>query len=244
MQPILLSDETGGRQVNLAPGEAAFTAQGVRQRRAGPVAGTDGAPYYALELIVADAAANPETLGTGTAIFTSDPFTAPAGYHDLDLVRDVLGPGESSFVGAGQGPTLVLAVGPMLRVVPTAGPDVTLRDGEAAMFTGELEVQAGLAVGGAFVAAVIGSEVPELAISRPAAAATTTAMDGLIYVGMWTCPLGMTPESFDPDSCDPVFDGFDFELTGGTPRGDLTLADASTAQLAVQFQWQELAYGD
>jgi hypothetical protein len=229
---VVVTDEDTGRRTHLAPGEAVFAAQDVRQRRAST--GDDAVAYYGIELVVADLVADEATIGSADLLFAGDGFRAPGGERDLDLVRDVLEEGESSEIEGGDAPVLVLATDGEVAV-EADGDEEILRAGEAAVFVGDLTVEATDEDGATFVAAVIGAEVEPVP--------TPAAGEGLVYVGAFVCPDGVDP-SEDTSTCEPSFDGLDATLTGDPIGGTLTLADASGDQLAAQRQWQGLPLGE
>ena len=79
---VLLADETTGARTRLAAGEAAFVTDGAQQRRES--LGAEDTALYHLALVPATEA---EDAGGDVLVFAGKPFAAPAGEHDLDLVR-------------------------------------------------------------------------------------------------------------------------------------------------------------
>lgn len=222
-------DESAEAQARLAPGEASFVAEGSVQRRASL---TDAdASYFRVALVGEAEAQDP---GSDELIFGGEPFDAPSGRRDIDLVRDVLGVDEQSTVAGGDFPVLVIATGGSISI--GGGTGVTLTAGEAAQFAGEIDIT-GLAADSAFVAAVIGPEVP-----------VPPRTTGTITVGIYTCPAGVTPDALgdplDPaavEGCSAVADGVPVTLT--TPDGnELTLDDTDEVRTGV-FSWTALPFG-
>src|SRR5215207_5702126 len=80
--PLLLVDQKSGTQVRLGRGEAAIVPPGTVQQRSS----LDAQPvsYLSIELVSADAAPPPPT--DATVLQPGQPFPAPAGLHDLDLL--------------------------------------------------------------------------------------------------------------------------------------------------------------
>ncbi|MGH2534580.1 MAG: hypothetical protein ACRDJW_20140 [Thermomicrobiales bacterium] len=193
-EPVLLSNETAEGSLQdvalLAPGEAYLVADGTRQARASM--GDVTITYLALELVPANIA---DRVGTGTLLFTSDPFVPPPGARDIDLVRNILVLGESGFLPNTGQDVVVLATEGAVDVVPSGGGGRTLQAGESAIFSGDLQITAvqpvvaarrapvaaltaplaqesGVA---AYVVAVIGPEIPPVGGATPEATATATA---------------------------------------------------------------------
>ncbi|MGH2558318.1 MAG: hypothetical protein ACRDJH_04570 [Thermomicrobiales bacterium] len=67
---------------------AAFGAQNDVQTRYTEKA--EPAPYVAWELVIAEAAEDPATIGDATLLDLTDPFTAPAGTREMELVALVI----------------------------------------------------------------------------------------------------------------------------------------------------------
>jgi hypothetical protein len=164
---LLVEDEASGEQARLAAGEALLTGTGSRQVRA--ALGGSAAGYYAIEVV--DVAESGEA-GDGELLFASEAFAGPNASHDLDLVRGVLDPGESTEVPAGAAPTLLLTTAGSLDAVTEAGDIVTLVAGDAAALTGPLVLTAA-GEGATFLVAVVGPAVPRLTGPTAATPATT-----------------------------------------------------------------------
>ena len=178
---IVVDDQASGAQARLAGGEALFVPGGVRQRRS--ALGPAPTPYYRLALVPAAQATD---AGGDRLVFAGVPFTAPAGRaFDLDLVRDVLEPDEESRLPATGTPTLVLATAGTIDVRTETAVPVRLAAGQAGAFTGDLAVSGEGPRQSAFVAAVIGPEVP----APPAPPAPPT---GSITVEVRACPADLT----------------------------------------------------
>jgi hypothetical protein len=185
-EPILLTDlvsiGTQGTQqpqdvARLAPGEAFLVKEGIREARASLSDQT--VKYLAMELV---AAADVDNIGSGKLLFKSDPFTAPTGERDIDLVRNVLEAGEQATVPDTGGSTVILATDGAIDILPEGGRAKTsLVAGESSKFDeGQLQIT-GVSPSGAkrvpvaamtdllaqqsttvaaYVVAVIGVEIP------------------------------------------------------------------------------------
>lgn len=245
--PLLLTDQATGRQVRLGIGEAALVDDGTFQQRAS----LSGQPadYLSLELTRVDAPAPSE----GAIVLQSgDPFTPPAGNRDLDLLSDAMTTGETLAVPDTGTSTVVLVTAGAAEITQSAAEPVVLLAGEAASFSGELQV-APAATGGigsaSFVIAMIGPEVPTPVVDVVAASpiATETMQEpmpqvGSIVIQVFSCPPGMSAESFDPTACVPAEGDFDVTLAGATLEGPLTLADAAVS--GDLYTWNTLPAGD
>lgn len=160
---IVVNDYGFGTQARLAPGEAAFVPGGARQVRASY--GATPVRYCRLALVpVADLG----DAGGDTLVLAGGAAEGPGGSRDLDLVRDVLLPGEQTELRGYLVPAVVLVTEGRVevRVEVHAGeflPPVTLAAGEAADFAGGRLVLTGTDGGrAAFVAGLIGPLVPPM----------------------------------------------------------------------------------
>ncbi|HEV2066403.1 MAG TPA: hypothetical protein VGR08_06180 [Thermomicrobiales bacterium] len=190
--PLLVTDLTTGARVRVANGEATFLAPGQTVQLS-----TFGPPdeFTFIELTPATRGAS-----TGEEAFASDPFVPEAGVRDLDLVRDVLATGEESRLAAGAGQTLVFASIGNVTVAAEGGEPVTLAEGEAGAFDGELtlttETEASAFVA-AYVGAVIGFEEFVTPVATPVATPGTSPVATPIAAA--ATPAG-TPETPEPQA--------------------------------------------
>lgn len=153
---VLLAENLAtGEQQRLPLGEAMLTPGGVELVLA--ALGSDPADYRSLSLVDADA----EAPAGGGAQFTSEPFTGPGVRHDLDLVRDALGPGGTMTIPAGALPTLVLVLDGVADVASETGDVFSLGGGEAVALAGPVVVTA-TENGATVIAAYTGPAVPQL----------------------------------------------------------------------------------
>ena len=197
-QAILVYDQRTAGQTRLAGGEASFVPAGSLEQRSS--LSESPAPYYRFALVPAEQATE---AGGDRLIFGGDAWNAPAGEQfDLDLVRDVVDPNEASTIPAGNAPTLVLATSGTIEVEAAGAAPVRIDAGEAGNFTGQLSILGIGASPAAFVAAVVGPEVP-----LPPAPPT-----GSITISVLGCPADLSPTeavaaSFAPEAvagCQPV----------------------------------------
>ncbi len=235
---ILVNDVSAGTQSRLAAGEAAFVAEGAQQQRAS--LGAEAVPYIRIALVPE---AQAEETDDDTLIFGSDSFAAPDTElgHDIDLVRDVLEPGESTTVAAGETPALVLATSGAITVSTAANDDAQLDEGSALAASGNVTIENTGTGGATFVAAVIGPAVPPL-----------EGGVGELTLAVRACPedvsaddLGTAIEADDASvlsACEAVAGGFEATITG--PDDDeLALEDAESSEEGV-YQWVDLELGD
>lgn len=235
---ILVNDISAGTQTRLATGEAAFVPEGAQQQRAS--LGTEGVPYIRIALVPE---AQAKETGDDTLIFGSDPFPAPDTElgHDIDLVRDVLEPGESTTVAAGETPALILATDGGITVSAAASDNAQLDAGSAMTAAGSISIENSGSTVATFVAAVIGPAVP-----------SPEGGPGELALAVWACPddvseadLGAAVAADDTTvlgTCEAVAGGFAATVT--TPDDDeLLLDDAESPEDGV-YRWQNLELGD
>jgi hypothetical protein len=188
--PLLLVDQPSGEQIRLGMGEAAIVPAGTIQKRSS--LGAQPVSYLSIELVGVDAAPpSPDA----TVLQPGEPFPAPAGLHDLDLLSVSLVAGEAFTIPDSGGTNVVLITDGAGNVGRPGGDAVVLLAGEAASFSGELQVSAASDDGGevqdvSFVVAMIGPEVP------PPAGFAETSTPPLPTAEMTAPPteIGETPE--------------------------------------------------
>ena len=155
-------------------------------------------------------------------------FDAGGGFHDVDLVRDVLAPGEVSTIpDPGDVPVLVLAVRGAVSVAAAgAAAPTALARGEADTFDGELTITNGGVEAAEFVAAVIGPEVAgaEPPATAPPTTATPTTTGPATTLAPSTTPTTTSLPPVDSDG-DGLLDG-DEALYGADPANPDTDGDA------------------
>src|SRR5215217_1043617 len=158
--PLLLVDQETGEQIRLGTGEAAIVSAGTVQRRSS--LGAQPVSYLSIELVGIDAAPQAPD---ATVLQPGEPFPAPAGLHDLDLLSASLVAGEAFTIPDSGGTNVVLTTDGAGNVGRAVGDAVVLLAGEATSFSGELQVSGASDDGGevqnvSFVVAMIGPEVP------------------------------------------------------------------------------------
>src|SRR5215211_7457562 len=156
--PLLLADQESGEQIRLGRGEAALVPAGTVQQRSS--LGSQPVSYLSIELVGVDAAPPPaDTI----VLQPGQPFPSPAGLHDLDLLSATLVAGEAFTIPDSGAKNVVLITDGAANVGRPNGEAVVLLAGEAASFSGELQVSPASDGGDAqdvsFVVAMIGPEV-------------------------------------------------------------------------------------
>lgn len=189
---VLLND--AGASALLAPAEAAFHAAAARLTAIG------GRPagVFTIDLVPPDAAAD---ANGGIPVYASDPFPAPAGGRDVDLVRDLLEPGEATTVIGIESPVVVLVTLGQIRAEASDGAATNLRVGEAATFSGDIVLTGEGQAPSTFVAAVIGREAPlPSAVGTPGATPVTERV-GSVQLTVYACPLLVGIDEASPGRC-------------------------------------------
>ena len=239
---IVLDDADGPSRTRLAGGEAAFVPRGLRQERSS--LGDDPVAYYRLALVPAAAA---DDAGGDEPLFAGDPFPAPRGDEfDLDLVRDVLEPRETTALDDPGSPTLLLVTAGTVQVETEEGETVELTAGEAAALTGDLVIAGAGRGDGAFVAAQIGPEVPA-APAPPTPTPRPSREAGTLTLRVRGCPAPLTAAGLlateDPDfaeECDPVAPGSAPALLNPAGR---RVAPTAIDERSRTYRWEGLAFG-
>lgn len=226
---LLVNDLNADSWTRLAPGEALFLPAGTRYGEGA----TGGQPvsFYRLDLVDAgqvDVAGNDELL------FIGEPFPSPGGNRDIDLVRDVMDPGEvvTMDVLAEAAPVLFLVTSGTVQLVPTgndAATPVPLSAGQGAALNDDV-VATATDAGATFVAAVVGPDVPLTLAQQAEPTATPTPLPASLTVQVLACPVEYEGTSYATDCAEPVADvTIDLSsATGafaqGTTAGDGTIA--------------------
>jgi hypothetical protein len=228
--------EEGTRSTLLAPAEAAFHASPTS--RLIPI-GERPTGVFALDLVPPDAVAN---AGDGIPVFASDPFSAPDGTRDIDLVRDLLEPGESTTVIGNEAPVLVLVTLGAVRAEATDGSTASLRVGEASTFSGDVVLTAEGQVPSTVIAAVIGREAPVAAVAGTPGATPVPVSVGSVQVTAYACPPLVEPDQASPGRClrDPEVVALELAMDDGAALRDV---GPSTERQGLPT-WVGLAGGD
>jgi hypothetical protein len=207
--------DDGSGPVNLAPSEAAF--RGASSAQVVPV-GDRPAGLFAIDLVPPDAA---DAADGGIPVYASATFQTPGGVRDLDLVRDLLDPGESTTVIGNQAPVVVLVTLGALRADASDGSSASLQVGEAGTFNGDIVLTADSQAPTSFVAAVIGREVP-LAAGTPGST-PVAATSGTVQLTVYACPPAVSPEQASSSTCLPDREAAALRLAtgGGTSNQDV-----------------------
>ncbi|HEU0116291.1 MAG TPA: hypothetical protein VFQ80_16500, partial [Thermomicrobiales bacterium] len=189
------------------------------------------------------------------------PFPVPGGWRDLDLLSDALIGGDTFAIPDSGAKNLLLVTAGAAAVGRLGGQPVVLLAGEAASFTGALQIAVAPPEGSAtpspqrstsFVVAMIGPELPPppatavataTSAQPPATTGTPAAAtgQGSITAQVFVCPPGMTPDTLEAAACAPASGEFDITVSGSALSTPLTLNDAATA--ADSYTWSALPFG-
>jgi hypothetical protein len=154
---VLVTDENTGAQQRLAAAEAAFIPEGAVQRHES--LGDAPAPYFRLALVPPEDA---DFTAGGDLVLAGEPFAAPSGRRDLDLILGNLRSGTTATLSDSGFPTVLLTLTGSFSVgvAEGGGGPTTLAAGEAMVIQGDRKVKATGPNASVFVAAVIGPEIP------------------------------------------------------------------------------------
>jgi hypothetical protein len=241
--PILLTDEGTGLQTRLGLFEAAFTPDGASQRRES--LDDDARTYVRIALVPAESATDP---GGDELLYAGDPFAAPGGNRDLDLVKGNLYDGTDGIGAAGESPVLIYVAEGEIEATADDGTNVTLATGEAAALAGPVQLRSNQTTGNGstYIAAVIGEAVPaagdqQVVVDQPGGGDAGQDAVGRIIVLTEFCPPGISAaEAADTAQGDPCFGGDpvtsmsvvatnlttgDFFTVGADANGTVALSD-------------------
>ena len=183
-----------GRAALLAPAEAVFHASAARLS---PIAGRP-AGIFTIDIVGPNAAAD---AGGGIPVFASDRFSPPRGGRDVDLVRDLLEPGESTTVIGNETPVVVLVTLGQIRAEASDGSAMSLRVGEAATFSGDIVLTSEGQAPATFVTAVIGREAPLPAAAGTPGATPVAESVGSVQLTVYACPPLVGVAEASPGRC-------------------------------------------
>ena len=226
----------GAHAALLAPAEAAFRA--ADSSRLVPV-GERPAGVFTIDLVAPEAA---DEAGGGIPVFASAPFAAPEGARDIDLVRDLLEPGESTTVIGNEAPVLVLVTLGTIRAEATDGSAASLRVGEAATFSGDIVLTAEGQAPSTFVAAVIGREAPVTRAVGTSGATPAAQTVGSVQVTVYACPPLVAPAEASAGLClrDPEAVGLQLAAI----EGDAVRSVGPSEERQGLPTWTRLAAGE
>jgi hypothetical protein len=207
---VIRNDVTAKRAM-IEPGEAYFmSADDPYTRRA---EGSGASRAWVIEYLPADAA--DEDAG-GTVIYKSDPITEfPAGARDLELLRNVLFPGETAPFPTHEGPALLLVTSG--TVVASAGAGVTpLNPGAGMLLTSDVTLSNNGGDVASYVVLAIGAAVEDSGAG--AAEGTPAATEEAAATEAATTEAPAEPTSTATPTSDPDNDGLtnDEEAALGT----------------------------
>jgi hypothetical protein len=228
---ILVTGTNQDDQSLLDPGEARFVADGSRDTRVA-TGGKDALYWNIARLTSANA-------GFGEVVYQSDSFAPPPGQRDINLVRDVVGPGDTSHIAKAPAPILLLVTSGTVSVKTDDGTTATLQAKSAQAFTSGIAVTATGSKAAAFVAAEVGAQVGNATVTPAATTTGPAATTGSITITTFSCPSTTTYDTLDPSTCTPA----DQALWFLTRTADGTRIDADSSQNGA-LTWSNLQFGD
>ena len=153
---LLVRDGATGDEVRLAEGEALALRDGGSYEQT--ALGEDEAAFYVIGFGVEGS----------DGLFAGEPTDELLGLRDIDLLRDRLKANEKAKLPEGDGPTLILATDGEITVTSSdLEKPRKLEGGEAAEFTGTLEIRAGDDEAASYVAGVIGENLESRSGEEP-----------------------------------------------------------------------------
>ncbi len=209
---LVISDRAAKSRSRLASGEADFLPAGARVDEFS--AGSAPLAFYRIDLVDPAEASDP---GVDEIVFVGRAFSSPGGERDLDLVRDVLAPGESVELPLADqpAPTLFLVTSGTANLVPAADPSaapVPLSAGQGAALSGDVVITAS-DEGTTFVTVVIGPEIPADLTQRASRASTPEAGAASLTLQALACPAAYSGNQYAADCTEPL-SGIAFSAVG------------------------------
>ncbi|MFT4040217.1 MAG: thrombospondin type 3 repeat-containing protein [Thermomicrobiales bacterium] len=244
---IVVTDAAGRPSQRLAPGQAGWIDPGAVRAI---VSLEDRSAGY-LRIALAPAALVPDEPG---AVSYGDPFTAPTGVRDIELLRDVLKRSEEVILTAGEAPAFLQVTSGKVFMDDGAGQITEVSAGSPVQFAGSVTLSGGSRTPAAFVVARIGETVPaQVALFDPLATPAATPMASPV-VSPAATPLALAagaalsvtallcPPGYDPatllDACTAPAAGL--RLSAGSPDDPVQALTDEAGQAA----WPDLPAGD
>lgn len=193
---LAITDAAGKPLQRLAPGEATWIDPGAIRA----IISLEGRSAGFLRISLIPASFVPDDPGAASH---GDPFRAPSGIADLDLLRDVLPRGEELVITSGDTPAFLQVTSGKVYVTGENGEIGEVATGSPLEFQGQLTLTGGSRAPAALVLARLGPPVPvrlELLDPNATPAATPLASpqatpislnrDAALSVEAWLCPPG------------------------------------------------------
>src|SRR5262249_6840022 len=145
------------KRARLEAGEAYFFSAGDPYLRYA-IRGTKSRAWV-IEYVAADAA---DADAGGTIVYKSDPIASfPRGTRDLELVRNVLLPGDAAGLPSSRNPKLVIGTGGTVTISAGTDASVTLNAGNGILLPGDASVSNTGPEEASYVVVLIGARVPD-----------------------------------------------------------------------------------
>jgi hypothetical protein len=193
---LAITDADGRPLQRLAPGEATWIDPGAVRA----IVSLEGRSAGLLSLSLIPASFLPEEPGAASH---GDPFPAPSGVVELDLLRDVLERGEELVVTSGDTPSFLQVTSGKVFVTDESGTISEVAAGSPLQFQGQLTVSGGSRAPAALVIARLGPQVPARLVlldpnatpvatplASPIATPLSLAENAALSVEAWLCPPG------------------------------------------------------
>jgi hypothetical protein len=231
----IVRNEVTQKRARLEPGEAYFMSADDEYLRYS-LQGTPST-LWSIQYVAPDA---PDDEAGGKIIYKSDPITQfPGGTRDLELVRNILLPGDAAPLTSHKEPVLLLATAGEIEVSAGADATVTLSPGNGLVLPGTATIRNKGAADASYAVVTTGARVPdpgdelsgssgEATSGTPAAEATPEATvaatstpaepdaDGDGLSDAKEAELGTDPNKADTDG-DGASDGTEVIISGTDP---------------------------
>jgi hypothetical protein len=153
----IIRNNVTGKRARLETGEAYFFSAGDPYLRYS-LRGTDSRAWV-IEYVAADA---PDSDAGGTVIYKTDPIDRfQPGTRDLELIRNVLLPGDAAALPAPRSSKLVIGTGGTVTVAAGAEATMTLNAGNGVLLPGDASVRNDGTEVASYVVVLIGARVPD-----------------------------------------------------------------------------------
>ena len=193
---LAITDADGKPLQRLAPGQATWIDPGANRA----IISLEGRSAGYLRISLIPASFVPDEPGAASH---GDPFAAPSGVADLDLLRDVLERGEELVVTSGDTPAFLQVTSGKVFVTDESGTIGEVAAGSPLQFQGQITLSGGSRAPAAFVVARLGPQVPARLVlldpnvtpvatplASPMATPLSLAENAALSVEAWLCPPG------------------------------------------------------
>ncbi len=193
---LAITDADGKPLQRLAPGEATWIEPGAVRA----IVSLESRSAGLLRISLIPASFVPDEPGAASH---GDPFLAPSGVADLDLLRDILERGEELVVATGDTPAFLQVTSGKVFVTDESGTIGEVAAGSPLQLQGQVTLSGGSRAPAVFVIARLGPRVPARLVlldpnatpvatplASPMATPLSLAEDSALSVEAWLCPPG------------------------------------------------------